>query len=374
LPSTANWVLPNARACRFGRCTRTTIIRTEHLELLPLTGADFDVFYETLIADPVVMRFYHSYRSLTDPVARRAKAEHDFFGHFRIGAEQRSYIAWGLWSTPALAPGATGFVGWCGVTTPALEDPGLGPELQYMLGSKWHGRGLALEAARAVVADAFNRHELPQLHAVTDGPNVASRKIAERLGFTPRGQVKVYGSEDMFLYTLDRPVKVLETERLVLTQLADRDAEFIRELLNEPTFIRFIGDRGVRTTDDARRYIQDGPVASYARHGFGLLRVGLKDGDTPIGICGVLKRDTLPDPDLGFSLLPAWWSNGYAHEAGSAVMHQARGPLALGRIVAIASVDNEPSIRLLDKLGFRFERMIRLGDDPSELRLFSSEP
>ena len=167
---------------------------------------------------------------------------------------------------------------------------------------------------------------------------------------------------------------MIETERLVLTHLADSDAEFIRGLLNEPSFIRYIGDRGVRTTDDACRYIQDGPVASYARYGFGLLRVGLKSGDTPIGICGLLKRDTLPEPDLGFSLLPPWWSKGYAHEAASAVMRHARGTLGVGRILAITSVDNESSIRLLGKLGFQFEQMIRLGEDTTELRLFASEP
>ena len=166
---------------------------------------------------------------------------------------------------------------------------------------------------------------------------------------------------------------MIETERLNLTHLANRDAEFIRGVLNEPSFLRFIGDRGVRTTDDACRYIQDGPVASYARYGYGLLRVGLKADDTPIGICGVLKRDTLPEPDLGFSLLPAWWSMGYAHEAASAVMRHARDELGVGRILAITSVDNESSIRLLGKLEFRFERTIRLGDDPTELRLFASE-
>jgi len=178
----------------------------------------------------------------------------------------------------------------------------------------------------------------------------------------------------MTIRTDDRPVTVLETGRLVLAQLSGRDAEFICGLLNEPSFLRYIGDRGVRTTDDARRYILDGPIASYARYGFGLLRVGLKVSDTPIGICGVLKRDTLPEPDLGFSLLPAFWSNGYAQEATSAVMQHARGPLGLGRILAITSVDNEPSIRLLGKLDFRFERMIQLGDDTTELRLFASEP
>ena len=166
---------------------------------------------------------------------------------------------------------------------------------------------------------------------------------------------------------------VLETERLRLTHLSDRDADFIRGLLNEPSFLRFIGDRGVRTADDAHRYIKDGPVASYARYGYGLLRVGLKADDSAIGICGVLRRDTLPEPDLGFSLLPAWWSKGYAFEAASAVMRHAHGVLRLGRILAITSVDNDSSIRLLGKLGFRFERLIQLGEDPTELRLFASE-
>lgn len=163
------------------------------------------------------------------------------------------------------------------------------------------------------------------------------------------------------------------TERLVLTALADRDAAFMLELLNEPSFLRYIGDRGVRTIDDARRYLREGPVASYERHGFGLLRVGLKADDTPIGICGILRRDTLPEPDLGFSLLPAWWSQGYAREAADAVLRHARVVLRLGRILAITSPDNGPSIRLLDQLGFRFDRMTTLGEDRSPVRLFVNE-
>jgi RimJ/RimL family protein N-acetyltransferase len=166
----------------------------------------------------------------------------------------------------------------------------------------------------------------------------------------------------------------LETARLALTELADSDAEFIRGLLNEPSFLRYIGDRGVRTVEDARRYIRDGPVAMYAKYGFGLLRVGLRTDATPIGICGVLKRDALQEPDLGFSLLPAYWSQGYAREAAAAVMQDARGRLGLGRILAITSPDNEPSIRLLGKLGFRFERMTKLADDAGEVRLFVNDP
>ncbi|HEY7740806.1 MAG TPA: GNAT family N-acetyltransferase [Steroidobacteraceae bacterium] len=166
----------------------------------------------------------------------------------------------------------------------------------------------------------------------------------------------------------------IDTARLALTELADADAEFIRGLLNEPSFLRYIGDRGVRTVEDARRYIQDGPVAMYAQYGYGLLRVGLRGDGTPIGICGVLKRDTLPGPDLGFSLLPAYWSRGYAFEAADAVVHDVRRRLGLGRILAITSPDNDASIRLLGKLGFRFERMMRLAEDAGEVRLFASEP
>lgn len=115
-------------------------------------------------------------------------------------------------------------------------------------------------------------------------------------------------------------------------------------------------------------------MAGYERYGYGLLRVARSGDDTPIGMCGVLKRDTLPDPDLGFSFLPAWWSQGYALEAATAVMQHARNVLHLGRILAITTHDNDPSMRLLGKLGFRFDRMIRLGDDVTELRLFISDP
>ena len=167
---------------------------------------------------------------------------------------------------------------------------------------------------------------------------------------------------------------MLETERLALTQLSDRDADFIVGLLNEPSFLRYIGDRGVRSAEDARRYVREGPVAGYERYGYGLLRVALRGDDTPIGMCGVLKRDTLPDPDLGFSFLPAYWSQGFALEAATAVMQHARDDLHVGRILAITTHDNDPSMRLLGKLGFRFDRMVRLGDDVTELRLFISDP
>ena len=166
----------------------------------------------------------------------------------------------------------------------------------------------------------------------------------------------------------------IETERLELRQFTPEDAAFVLRVVNEPSFLRYIGDRGVRSVADAERYIQEGPVAGYAKFGYGLLRVIRKDDGVSVGMCGVLKRDALPGPDLGFSFLPEYWSQGYAHESASAVMEHAREVLGLGRILAITTVDNEPSIRLLGKLGFRFERLMTVGDDTTTLRLFASEP
>jgi RimJ/RimL family protein N-acetyltransferase len=164
---------------------------------------------------------------------------------------------------------------------------------------------------------------------------------------------------------------VVETDRLVLRRLTADDAEFILELLNDPAFLRHIGDKGVRTRDDARRYVETGPVASYERHGFGLLRVELKDGGEPIGICGLLKRDALPDPDIGFALLARHRSKGYGYESASAVLAHARDTLGLERVLAVASPDNAVSIGLLERLGFRFERMSRLAEDAPEIEVFS---
>lgn len=164
----------------------------------------------------------------------------------------------------------------------------------------------------------------------------------------------------------------LETERLTLRGLTEDDAPFIVGLLNDPSFIRFIGDRGVRSSDDARTYIVNGPIASYNRFGFGLLLVTLKDPATPIGICGLLKRDTLEDVDVGFAFLPAFCSQGYGFESASAVIEDGWKTFGLARIVAITNPDNLASIRLLEKLGFASERMIRMPGDNEELRLFAS--
>lgn len=169
------------------------------------------------------------------------------------------------------------------------------------------------------------------------------------------------------------PATVLETARLRLLQLTEDDAPFILELVNDPAWLRFIGDRGVRHLDDARNYIRNGPAASYAKFGFGLWLVELKAGGTPIGICGLLRRDTLPDVDIGFAFLPAFRGLGYALEAGRATLDHGRSIFGLRRIVAVTSPDNEASVRTLEKLGLRFEKMVRLTPDAAELKLFASE-
>ena len=163
----------------------------------------------------------------------------------------------------------------------------------------------------------------------------------------------------------------LNTERLLVRGFDTNDAEFILELLNQPSFIQFIGDKGVRSVDDARNYITTGPIESYQRHGFGLYLVELKDRKVTIGMCGVLKRESLPDPDLGFAFLPEYWGKGYAFEAASAALDQARDFFKLARILAITNPDNDASIKLLAKLGFQFERVMKLSSDSDEVKLFS---
>ena len=165
-------------------------------------------------------------------------------------------------------------------------------------------------------------------------------------------------------------VKILEIKRLILRQMRVEDAEFIFELVNEPAFIRNIGDKGVRTLDDARDYILSGPVASYAKFGFGLYVVVLKETGAAIGICGLLKRDSLEDVDIGFAFFERFRRKGFAYEAAAAVMEYGRNSLGLKRIVAITSPDNEASIRVLEKIGLQFEKMIRMPGSDEDTRLF----
>jgi len=140
------------------------------------------------------------------------------------------------------------------------------------------------------------------------------------------------------------------------------DAPFIFELVNDESWLRFIGDRGVQTLADAQRYILNGPVEMYTRFGFGLWLVETRDGNTPIGICGLIKRESLDDVDLGFAFLPGYRGKGYAFEAASAALIYGKTALGLERIVAITTPDNHRSAKLLVKLGFRFDRMIQFNN------------
>jgi len=153
---------------------------------------------------------------------------------------------------------------------------------------------------------------------------------------------------------------VLTTERLVLHRLTAADAPFMLDLLNQPSFVDNIGDRGVRTIESARDYIERTIVASYDEHGYGLYKVERRTDGIPIGICGLVRRPFLDAADIGFAFLPAYESRGYAFESAQAVMRYAQGPLDLGRVLAIVSPKNTRSIRLLGKLGLEFERMIDL--------------
>ena len=165
-------------------------------------------------------------------------------------------------------------------------------------------------------------------------------------------------------------VQILETERVVLRELCADDAPFILQLVNEPSWLRFIGDKGIKTIEAARNYIQKGPVEMYARFGFGLWLVELKEEHVPIGICGLIKRESLSDIDIGFAFLPAYWRKGYAFESASATMSYGKKTFGLKRLVAVMAPDNNASDRLLGKLGFRFERMVQLSNGASELKLY----
>lgn len=166
---------------------------------------------------------------------------------------------------------------------------------------------------------------------------------------------------------------VAETARLRLRLLNTLDAPFILELLTDPVFRANVGDRGVHDLASAGRYIVDGPGASYTQFGFGMFAVERKEDARLLGLCGLLRRDSHPDVEIGFAMLPAGRGQGYALEAATAALRLGMGRFGLRRIVAITAPDNARSIRILEQLGFKFERMVCFtADGPS--RLFIFEP
>ncbi len=167
--------------------------------------------------------------------------------------------------------------------------------------------------------------------------------------------------------------RALRTERLRLDWLTADDAELMIAVWNDPDFVRFVGDRGVRNVDDALRALEAGPFAMYAEYGYGPYRLALEPGATPIGVCGLFRRPVLDDPDIGYAVLPPYAGHGYATEAARAVLDDARDRLALPRVTAIVSPENDRSVRLLGKLGFAFARLFRMPGDDRPVALYVIE-
>lgn len=166
-------------------------------------------------------------------------------------------------------------------------------------------------------------------------------------------------------------VVVAETSRLRIRHLLAADAAFICQLLNEPSFIENIADKGVRTELDALHYMAEGPVKSYQQHGYGLFLVEDNASRQPLGLCGLLFRDFLQETDIGFAFLPQYWGQGYAYEAAAAVMHFGYSKLNLKRIVGLTSAGNTTSVKLLHRLGLRFEKMVLMLPSQEYVQLYS---
>ncbi|MBI3884711.1 MAG: GNAT family N-acetyltransferase [Opitutae bacterium] len=168
-------------------------------------------------------------------------------------------------------------------------------------------------------------------------------------------------------------MNLLETERLTLRRLTLDDAAFMFELANDPAWLLNIGDRGIRDLAGARAYLQRAPLASYARHGFGMYLVAVKATGESVGICGLLQRDPQPDIELGFAFLRRHWGHGYATEAGAATLAEGKDNYGLTRVTAVTVPANTASVRVLERLGLRFEKNIRLAGDPAELARYARE-
>lgn len=231
-----------------------------------------------------------------------------------------------------------------------------------------------LEAGRRVSGPIRLALQVPDLPAALERLLAHGATLVQPPVITPWGDQNVRLQDpDGLQVTLFQPaptIPSLETPRLRLRSLTLADAPFILELLNEPAFLRFIGDRGVRTRLDAESYLQHGPLRSYQQNGFGLYLVELKADQTPLGICGLIKRPELEDVDLGYALRAPYWAQGYATEATTAVVQQARTTLQRQRLLAIVTPDNERSQRVLARLGFTYQRL-QPGTDGTELKVYA---
>jgi [ribosomal protein S5]-alanine N-acetyltransferase len=164
---------------------------------------------------------------------------------------------------------------------------------------------------------------------------------------------------------------LIDTNRLAIRYITEEDFHFIFRLLNEPSWIKYIGDKGIKTEDDAKNYIHTGPLQMYKDFGLGLLLVTLKENAVPIGLCGLIKRPSLENIDLGYAFLPEYTGKGYAFEATKAVIQFGKEQLSIDKIVAITTIDNLNSEKVLLKLGFSFDSLIKENNDSEELKLFT---
>lgn len=164
---------------------------------------------------------------------------------------------------------------------------------------------------------------------------------------------------------------IAETPRLRIRHLTAADSAFTCQLLNEPSYIENIADRGVRSELDALYYLAEGPIKSYQQHGYGLFLVENCECQTPMGFCGLLFRDYLQETDIGFAFLPQFWGKGYAIEAAAAVMHFGYDKLKLKRIVALTSAGNMASVKVLKRLGLQFEKMVQMQPTADYVQLYS---
>ena len=166
-------------------------------------------------------------------------------------------------------------------------------------------------------------------------------------------------------------MEILNTERLVISKFTLNEASFIIELMNDKDWIQNIGDRGVRTLDDAENYIKDKFLASYDKYGFGFYVITLKSTKERIGTVGLIDRDGIEGVEIGYGMLPAFRGKGYALEAAKAIFNHAQNTFRIDKIVAIVNPNNKGSIHLLEKLGLRYEKMVRLSGETKDIKYFS---
>jgi RimJ/RimL family protein N-acetyltransferase len=244
-------------------------------------------------------------------------------------------------------------------------------EVGFSLHPDYWGQGIASEALDEVISVGFDKMGIEVLEAGSQHENIASIRLLEKKGFLKTGEEEKYS-----LFALCRPplgTVVMETERMLLKEIMPDDAPFLLALLNSPGWLKNIGDRQVRTVEDARKYLIYKIFLVCRTKGFSFYVLHSKRDKTNIGICGLVKRDFMEDVDIGYALLPEYYGQGFAIEAAQAVKGYAMQHLKLKKLAAIVLESNLSSIKLLEKLGMRFKRKIAVPPDGGELMLFAMD-